>query len=141
MAANGTVEKKEIVTGAWYKLVVYDADGNLVKAINYKYKDEGASEPLFLTVGEEYNFVSYSVNSTDINLLPALEYSDPTHETLENSYITSLSSTNNATLLFYKTKHTISATEKNYLNIVFGHVFNEITTTIIIRQRTYGYGL
>jgi len=139
MAANGTVEKKEIVTGAWYKLVVYDADGNLVKAINYKYKDEGASEPLFLTVGEEYNFVSYSVNSTDINLLPALEYSDPTHETLENSYITSLSSTNNATLLFYKTKHTISATEKNYLNIVFGHVFNEITTTIDITTTDYSF--
>lgn len=133
--AATTTTPKELTTGIYYKLVIFDNTGKYVEERNYKYKEESIEAPLYLTVGSTYTFIAYSINTTDLASLPTLEGPIANADkTLTNCNV---NASYNRDLLFFKKNLTISSTTKNYLQIVFDHTFNHVQTTIIANNTEY----
>lgn len=135
-ASNKAAEtvKNELTNGIWYRVVIFDKDDEFVDTLDYKYNFESDHEPIFLTAGDSYTFVAYSVNSTNQSSLPTI---DLIYQNETNSSNYKVSSFATQDLLFFKTTKVILSGQKNFLDIVFGHIYNEIITTIDVTETGY----
>ncbi|NAW51818.1 hypothetical protein GNY06_10695, partial [Elizabethkingia argentiflava] len=75
-------------TGVKYKVVVYDASGEYVTERDYTVGREKDTDQLALKGGDTYTFIAYSLNSSE---LPDVNFSNPSHKTLETSSLNNLS--------------------------------------------------
>ncbi|NAW51820.1 hypothetical protein GNY06_10705, partial [Elizabethkingia argentiflava] len=81
-------QRYPLKAGARYKVVVYDASGEYVTERDYTVGKEKDTDQLALKGGDTYTFIAYSLNSFE---LPDVNFSNPSHKTLETSSLNNLS--------------------------------------------------
>lgn len=109
-----------VPTGIKYRLVAYDASGNLDKQAVYTTGSENLTPDFNLNAGETYTFVFISYNNT---ITPPEILAGH----LSSAILSTISS--NQDLMYYKTSKQLVDGD-NKIDIIFKHKFSKVTTTI-----------
>ncbi|MEN5378931.1 hypothetical protein [Sphingobacterium kitahiroshimense] len=136
-SASGSIGNRasvedEMADGVRYKVAIFDEAGNYINDRNYERNYEGGSEPILLDGGKRYTFVAYSLNNKQT--LPEITFSDPANKTLATATV-SVSGT--ADMMYFSQSMIVNGNAENDLNIIFKHLFSQITTTIDASQTGY----
>lgn len=127
-----------LLEGYVFKLLVFDAKGNIFATRDYTRGQEQLTPQLLLPKNTPFTFVCYSLNSSNMDSLNhILQCSSTTDTTLSN---TSLVVQGNQDLLFFKKELITTSNDSGNLNIALKHQFNLLTTTINADETGYDVG-
>lgn len=124
---------KVIDPGDVFRLMVFDASGELVDTRDYISGREDDTEELLLPNNTTFTFISYSLNSTNKDSLDIILKTGST-PTLAN---TSIEMSGNQDFLFYKAVKKTSVSGDDYLGIMLEHQFNLLETIVDVSNTGY----
>ncbi|QBR13231.1 FISUMP domain-containing protein [Sphingobacterium sp. CZ-2] len=132
-SADLKAEKNPLSPNVRYKLVVFKANGDYLREVDYVYTQEASAAKLMLDGTVSYIFVAYSVNSTSV--LPAITFSNPANKTLNTASV--VAPAGNMDLMYFRRDLTLPQNTATNLDVVLKHKLTQITTTIDASQTEY----
>lgn len=125
--AATTPLKSNLAANVQYKVMVYDAAGDLKAQEDYSFGNEASKGGIVLNAGVTYTFVAYSINST--SGLPTV--------TNENKLNTATVTNVTGDLMYFKETKKVNHGINN-LNVVLKHKFSQIVTKVSLDQSSSG---
>lgn len=143
---NKLAAETPIQTGDVYRVIIYDKNGKYADLYDGKKGSEQYMPPVYLTKGEVYTFVGYTIEGIRFydslnKMLYLNDIVDPDLDdliasaTLDN---TTLRINGNTDVLLFRKTVTIPNSDTYYLNLQFDHSMNLLQTTINVEETGYG---